>query len=99
VNHTSRCGAAGAGAPPRDRRELASAPESTPTWSRRQQRFLEAYRQQPTISRAARSAGVRRSTVFLWLTDSRFAGVLDAVEKAALSRAPSDAVDPKRGNR
>jgi hypothetical protein len=43
-----------------------------PESSDRQRRFLEAYRQQPTISRAARLAGIHRATVHRWQADAAF---------------------------
>ena len=53
----------------------------TPDWNERQRRFLDAYRQHPTIAPAARLAGVHRATVYRWLADPAFADALrDAYE-------------------
>lgn len=54
---------------------------SSPGGSDRQQRFLEAYRQRPTIAPAARLAGVHRATVYRWLADD--AGFAAAMRAAA----------------
>src|SRR5262245_13558558 len=50
----------------------------TRDWSERQRRFLDAYRQRPTIAPAARLAGVHRATVYRWLADPAFADALRA---------------------
>jgi hypothetical protein len=47
-----------------------------PGWSDRQRRFLDAYREQPTITAAARLAGGHRATVHRWLADTAFAEAL-----------------------
>lgn len=57
-------------------RKLTNA--NTPGWSERQRRFLEAYRQHPTIAPAARLAGVHRASVYRWLADATFADALRA---------------------
>jgi hypothetical protein len=44
--------------------------------SKRQQRFLEAYRLGPVIARAARLAGVNRATVYRWLRQEAFQAAL-----------------------
>jgi hypothetical protein len=44
----------------------------------RQQRFLAAYRQQPTVARAARLAGVHRATAYRWQVDPAFAAAVSA---------------------
>jgi hypothetical protein len=46
--------------------------------SDRQRRFLDAYRQEPTISGAARLSSIHRATVHRWLTDPTFAEALTA---------------------
>lgn len=51
---------------------------STPVWSERQRRFLDAYSQRPAIAPAARLAGVHRATVHRWLADPAFADALRA---------------------
>lgn len=48
--------------------------------SPKQQRFLAACREEPTVARAARLAGVNRTSVYRWLADPAFA----AARKAAL---------------
>jgi hypothetical protein len=48
--------------------------------SDRQRRFLDAYRQRPTIALAARLAGVHRATVYRWKAHAAFA---DAMRAAA----------------
>jgi hypothetical protein len=53
---------------------------TTPDRSERQRRFLDAYRQRPTIAVAARLAGVHRATVYRWLADAAFAEALRAYE-------------------
>lgn len=52
-----------ADAPPFDGCNRTSRNVNTPDWNERQRRFLDAYRQRPTIAPAARLAGVHRATV------------------------------------
>jgi hypothetical protein len=44
----------------------------------KQQRFLAACREDPTVARAARLAGVNRTSVYRWLADPAFAARRDA---------------------
>jgi len=53
-----------------------------PGWSECQRRFLDAYRQRPTIAPAARLAGVHRATVYRWLADAAFAADMRAAAEA-----------------
>jgi len=53
-----------------------------PDVNERQRRFLEAYRQHPTIAPAARLAGVHRATVYRWLADPAFADALRVAYEA-----------------
>ena len=51
------------------------------SWSDRQRRFLDAYRQRLAIAPAARLAGVHRTTVYRWMGDAVFlAAMKDAAE-------------------
>ena len=67
-----------ADAPPFDGCDRTSRNVNTPDWNERQRRFLDAYRQRPTIAPAARLAGVHRATVYRWLADPAFADALRA---------------------
>jgi hypothetical protein len=53
-----------------------------PPWGERRRRFLDAYRQHPTIAPAARLAGVHRATVYRWLADAAFADAMRAAAEA-----------------
>jgi transposase len=48
----------------------------------RQQRFVAAYAEQPTIARAARLAGVHRASVYRWKADPDFEKALDQAFQA-----------------
>jgi len=52
----------------------------------RQQRFLEAYAEQPTIAGAARLAGVHRASVYRWKADPDFEKALDQAFAAWLKQ-------------
>jgi hypothetical protein len=54
---------------------------STLSWSAAQRQFLEAYRERPTVSFAARLAGVHRATVYRWLADPAFAAAVRAADE------------------
>lgn len=45
----------------------------SPATIEKQRRFLEVYKQGPTIARAARLAGVHRASVYRWRQDAAFA--------------------------
>src|SRR4051794_27874962 len=55
-------------------------------WNSKQDRFLAACREEPTIARAARVASVNRTSVYRWLADPGFAaarqGALDVFFRA-----------------
>lgn len=55
---------------------------NSPGWSEGQRRFLDAYRQRPTIALAARLARVHRATVYRWLTDNAFAKAMRNASEA-----------------
>lgn len=68
-----------ADAPPCDGCDSMLGNVSPPGGSERRRRFLDAYRQRPTIAPAARLAGVHRATVYRWLAaDAGFAAALRA---------------------
>ena len=66
--------------PPCDRCDRNVTKGNPPTWNKRQQRLLDAYRERPIVARAARLAGVHRATVYRWMADVAFA---DAMQVAA----------------
>ncbi len=92
-HNTSRV--AGTGTAPGRPGESTSAPE--PVWSKQQLRFLKAYRQRPTISAAARSAGVPRVVVFRWLADARFFAAVSETEKVVRATPPAGGGGTERG--
>jgi len=47
----------------------------------RRRRFLDAYRQHPTIAFASRLAGVHRATVYRWVADAAFADAIRAADE------------------
>lgn len=55
---------------------------NTPSRSEAQRWFLESYRERPTVSFAARLAGVHRATVYRWLADPAFAAAVRAADEA-----------------
>lgn len=70
-----------ADAPPCDGCNTMLRNVSTAGWSDRQRRFLDAYRQGPSVAPAARVAGVHRATVYRWLADAAFADALKAASE------------------
>lgn len=48
----------------------------------RQLHFINAYRERPEISRAARLAHVHRATVYRWMTDPAFVDAMKAASGA-----------------
>ena len=79
-----------ADAPPCDGCDRKLTNASTPGWSERQRRFLDAYRQRPTIAPAARLAGVHRATVYRWLADAAFADALRAAAEVFFQETPGE---------
>jgi hypothetical protein len=61
-----------------DRSDGKLTKANTPGGTDRQRRFLDAYQQGPTISTAARLAGINRATVYRWLADPDFAAAMSA---------------------
>ena len=51
---------------------------STPEKIARQQRFLNAYGENPSVAPAARAAGMHRATVYRWLEDPAFVAAVRA---------------------
>ncbi|VTU02245.1 unnamed protein product [Gemmataceae bacterium] len=65
-----------------DRCDTMPTNVNTPSWSAAQRRFLEEYRERPTVALAARLAGVHRATVYRWLADPAFAAAVRDAEEA-----------------
>ncbi len=56
----------------------------TPNAIARQKRFLEAYRERPTIANAARLVGVHRATIYRWQTNPAFVDAMRIAKQAYL---------------
>src|SRR5579871_6666629 len=71
-----------ADAPPCDGCDTMLVKAYLPSWDERRRRFLDAYRQGPTLARAARLAGVARCSVYRWQADPAFAAAMKAAADA-----------------
>lgn len=68
--------------PPCDGCDTMLTNVNPPALSERQRRFLDAYRERPTVARAARLAGIHRATVYRWMAEAAFAAALRAAAEA-----------------
>lgn len=60
----------------------------------RQQRFLEAYSVEPTITGACRRCAVHRATIYRWRADPAFVQAMDAAWKAWNARYIREVIEP-----
>ena len=62
----------------------------------RQQRFLSAYTEEPTIAGACRRACVHRATIYRWRADPAFVTAMDAAWKQWHARYIGEVYEPAR---